>query len=400
MTAPRVLMVTARFFPQMGGIETHVYEVGRRLSGLGMSVTVLTTDLTGALMPEEEIDGLLVKRVRSGPPGMDLYLAPSLPQAIVAEHADIVHCQGVHTLTPPLAMATAARRNMPFVVTFHTGGHSSPVRTAARGLQWAALGPLFRRADRLIAVSEFEAADFSKRLALPMDRFDLIPNGGTLAPDEESGASEGEAEQAPLGFSFPSDGPLVLSIGRLERYKGHHRVLKAFSVVHQAMPDARLLIVGSGPEESRLRQAIKRANLESCAGVTSVPPGNRRQMAQLLKQATLVTLLSEYEAHPVAVMEALALGRPALVAYTSGLRELADKGWATAVPLDSSDEVVGRVMLEQVRHPRFPQRLELPTWDTCATRLYEVYDRVLSARGRARLRPLVVSGSRSVRLDP
>ena len=44
-------------------------------------------------------------------------------------------------------------------------------------------------------------------------------------------------------------------------------------------------------------------------------------MAEELSQAALVVLLSEYETHPIAVLEAVALGRPALVAATSGLSE-------------------------------------------------------------------------------
>ncbi|MBE3558221.1 MAG: hypothetical protein IMW89_03230 [Ktedonobacteraceae bacterium] len=39
----RLLMVTPRYFPYMGGIETHVYEVGRRLAAAGVHVTLLTT---------------------------------------------------------------------------------------------------------------------------------------------------------------------------------------------------------------------------------------------------------------------------------------------------------------------------------------------------------------------
>jgi len=59
-------------------------------------------------------------------------------------------------------------------------------------------------------------------------------------------------------------------------------------------------------------------------------------MAEMLSQAMLVALLSEYEAHPVAVMEALALRRPVLVADTSGMRELAEQGFARSVSLDSN----------------------------------------------------------------
>jgi len=54
-------------------------------------------------------------------------------------------------------------------------------------------------------------------------------------------------------------------------------------------------------------------------------------MASVLSTADLVVLLSEYEAHPVAVMEALALGRRVLTSDTSGFAELAQKGLTQTV---------------------------------------------------------------------
>ncbi len=50
-----VLLVAARYFPYMGGMETHVYEVGQRLARAGIRVTVLTTDLSGQLPTFEDM---------------------------------------------------------------------------------------------------------------------------------------------------------------------------------------------------------------------------------------------------------------------------------------------------------------------------------------------------------
>jgi glycosyltransferase involved in cell wall biosynthesis len=44
-----------------------------------------------------------------------------------------------------------------------------------------------------------------------------------------------------------------VSCGRLERYKGHHRVIEALPLVQQTVPDATLHILGSGPYEKELR---------------------------------------------------------------------------------------------------------------------------------------------------
>ena len=100
-------------------------------------------------------------------------------------------------------------------------------------------------------------------------------------------------------------------------------------------------------------------------------------MADEVSQAALVVLLSEYETQPIAVLEAIALGCPALVAATSGLKELADKGLAQAISLDSSPRQVAEAVLEQLRQPHVPPPFKLPTWDECATDLFTLYQQVV-----------------------
>src|SRR5438132_771490 len=155
-------MVSPNYIPVMGGVETHIAEVAPRLLRAGVQVEILTTDRSGLLPEREVINGVPVHRVTAYPRGRDYYLAPGLPRAMAIGHWDIVHCQGIHTLVPPLAMLVAAQRHLPYVVTFHSGGHSSMLRLRLRTLQWLALVPLLKRAARLIAVSPFEATLFGR----------------------------------------------------------------------------------------------------------------------------------------------------------------------------------------------------------------------------------------------
>ena len=91
-----VLLVAARYFPYMGGMETHVYEVGQRLVRTGIRVTVLTTDLSGHLPIFEDVDGVKIRRVPAWPTNKDYYFAPDMYRVIVRGGWDLVHCQGYH----------------------------------------------------------------------------------------------------------------------------------------------------------------------------------------------------------------------------------------------------------------------------------------------------------------
>src|SRR5689334_15937222 len=67
----RIAMVAARYYPFLGGIETHIHEVGKRMVALGHHVVVLTTDPSGVLPQCEVNDGINVKRVKAWPKNRD-----------------------------------------------------------------------------------------------------------------------------------------------------------------------------------------------------------------------------------------------------------------------------------------------------------------------------------------
>ena len=360
----RVLMVTPRYFPQMGGVENHVYQVARRLAHAGTEVTVLTTDPTQQLKAEEEIAGVKIRRVRAWPAERDFYFAPQIAKIIRQGGWDLVHLQSYHTLVAPIAMYAAWRARIPYVVTFHGGGHSQDWRNRVRGLQQTLLRPLLAGAERLVAVANFEVNYYGRRLGLTPERFVLIPNGCDLAPSATSPSAATAAT---------NPGTLLMSVGRLEQYKGHHRMIAAMPYILAHYPDARLRIVGEGPYKSELIMQAEQLGLADRIEIGGIPATDRSQMATTLASASLVTLLSNYETHPIAALEALALKRPVLVADTSGLRELAERGLASAVPLTSTPQAIAAAVVEQLRHPLIPTHLELPTWDDCARELLLLY---------------------------
>jgi glycosyltransferase involved in cell wall biosynthesis len=86
---------------------------------------------------------------------------------------------------------------------------------------------LIARAEKLIAVSDFEANLFSRRLRIPRDHFVIVPNGAEI--------------EAPVDVAtVDRDAPLIVSVGRLERYKGHHRGVRRTGQASPGRKTARL----------------------------------------------------------------------------------------------------------------------------------------------------------------
>lgn len=365
----RVLEVAARYLPDLGGIETHIYEVSRRLAA-EFEITVLATDRTGIRPAREQAAGFEVVRTRAYPADRDYYLAPHLYGLVRGSGVDVVHCQGIHTPVPVQAMLAARRAGIPYVVTFHTGGHSSSLRSSVRSTQWRALGRLLRGAAALIAVSRFERDMFAERCRIPLDRFEVIRNGGGL-PE-----LDGPVVRRP---------GLIVSSGRLEEYKGHHRVIEAMPFVLRSEPAARLHILGSGPYESALRTRIEALGLGQVVTIEHIPPQQRSMMAELLASASVFAAMSDYEAHPVAVMEALALGVPVVGLDVAGIGDLVSEGMVTGIEPGSPPDVLAAALVAAIRNPAPVQIADLPTWESSAASLGEVYRRVARPTGtRAR----------------
>jgi glycogen synthase len=357
--ALRVLVVTPRYFPYMGGVENHVYQVTRRLAARGVQVTLLTTDPRQRLPAHEQNAGVEIRRVPSWPAREDLFFAPQVYSQVLSGNWDVVHVQSYHTLVAPLAMLAARQAGLPYLVTFHGGGHSSPLRSRLRGAHRGLLRPLLRGAQRLVATARFEIEAYGRELGLPPERFALIPNGSDLDL---------------AGPPPPRQPGLIASLGRLERYKGHQHILAAMPHILARAPHARLWIAGEGPYRPELERLARRLGVSRQVDIHAVPAAQRATWAAQLRRVSLAVLMSEFETHPMALLEALACGCQALVADTSGLSELAQDGYAAAVPLGSPPERTAAQALALLeRSPASRPAPPLPSWEACTTALLDLY---------------------------
>lgn len=358
----RVAMVSTRAQPEIGGVEAHVAEVAGRLVAQGYELELLTTDRNGDLPKvERHPEGYLVRRFRSYPKNRDYYFSAGLFWAVLRAKADLIHVQGVHTAVPPEAMLAAWLRRKPYLLTFHTGGHSSALRERTRGTQWRILAPLLRRAKRLIGVSVYEGHRFDEILGWAPGTITVIRNGGSLPKVEGVAPVPGR----------------IISSGRVERYKGHHKVIEALPHLLAEHPDAHVQVLGHGPYEAELYALAESLGVRDRVSIEFIPPVDRKAMAERVASASAMTLLSDYEAHPVAVMEALTLGTPAVVSRTSGLTELADAGLVVGIEQDATPQETAAAIARQFTDPVRPDPATLPTWETCVAGVADTYDSIV-----------------------
>lgn len=150
-------------------------------------------------------------------------------------------------------------------------------------------------------------------------RMDVVANGVDVEALRPRDAGEARAR---LGLP---DAPTVVCVGRLAEQKGQDLLLAAWAAVLAAVPDARLVLVGDGPE---------RAALEAAAPDGVLFAGARPDAAEWLTAADVVALPSRWESTPLVSLEAMALGRPVVAFEVDGIRAAFG---GTGVVLDPGD---------------------------------------------------------------
>ncbi len=196
------------------------------------------------------------------------------------------------------------------VVTFCRGSdiHSIARKPAqARLIAWA-----LRRSAKVFAVSESLKADV---VALGVDRAHVvvIPNGIEL---ERFARVSRDVARARLGFS--DQRKLVVCVSRLSHEKGVDVLLDA--VAHIKTSDARVVIVGDGPEESALKSRAQRAGIVDRVLFAGARPHD--DVPIWIAAADVAVLSSRKEGYPNAVVEYLACGRPVVATRVGGVPEI------------------------------------------------------------------------------
>ncbi len=113
--------------------------------------------------------------------------------------------------------------------------------------------------------------------------------------------------------------PLVSYVGRLKRYKRIDLLVQAFAKVRAEVPDARLVIAGSGDQEGPLRELVLNLGLESCVEIAGYI--DDRSKVDLLQRSWCFVTPSSMEGWGIAAIEANACGTPAIAYDVPGLRE-------------------------------------------------------------------------------
>jgi glycosyltransferase involved in cell wall biosynthesis len=190
---------------------------------------------------------------------------------------------------------------------------------------WSYQGQLLRRfldreviaraAHVVLAVSREDRRRMIEIEHIDPDRIRFIPNGIPPKP-----LAHGAVVRAELGI--PPEAPVIGTVGSLRPQKALPFLIECAALLTPDFPALRVLIVGDGSEETRIRSLIRTHDL----GQTVILLGHRSDVPEIIAALDVAVSTSDWEGSPLSVMEYMAAGKPIVATRVGGVPDLVTNG--------------------------------------------------------------------------
>ena len=300
--------------PDLGGAQSHVYEVMSGMKQYGYEA-VLLVGKRGWLTDKADELGIktyvIENMVREISPLKDLKAIYAIRSILLKEKPSLVHC---HSSKAGIVGRIAARLcNIPNVFTAHGWAFTDGVQPGKRFVYRNIENLVGYITDKIICVSEYDLDLGRKYLPAHADKMAAIHN---CIPDVSPNLVRDwdKAEK--------HDGLNCIVVARFSKPKRNIEILQIVRELLNAGKNIKVTFVGDGPDFCKAKMVADELQL----GESVVFLGARTDVAELLPKFDVFLLLSNWEGFPISIIEAMRAGLPVIASDVGGVKEAVKDG--------------------------------------------------------------------------
>jgi phosphatidylinositol alpha-1,6-mannosyltransferase len=386
-----VLLAVDAYLPWSGGSRIYYDNLYRRLAGwYGLSIRVETSHCEGDEVFDRQGNsrGLHIRRNGARLPDWSVKRAPALARKVlriaragIQSGPAAVHCGD---LFPQdfAGMLLHKAAGFPFLVFVH-GDEIS--QTERRRLQPRIRNLICRSADAVVAANSYA---YERAIAIcgGAQRVTMITPGvdcGIFRPGERP-----EWISREYGLC---NSPVVVTVARLVKKKGHETVLRSLPTVLKAVPDLKYLVVGGGPEESRLKKLAAELGLGHCVRFTGDVPhhllGDFYRAGDVFCMVNQEDASGDIESFGMVFIEAGASGKPVIGGRSGGTgQSIVDGKTGFLCPAGDSGRLCTLLLLllenaglrQRMGEAGLDRARQDFDWDLRAQQLFEIHQGIVN----------------------
>ena len=305
MKKRHVCQITPYLYPFPGGQEIHTYMLSKHLAKLGWKVSIVTTNFPKGSSYEEQNGVEIYRTLRICNPMYNPF-TPTMIPILFNLDVDIYHAHSYWNFSTNFASFASKLKKVPIIITSH--GYQplkSFIGKFVRTFYLKTLGKFTLDNVNYMLLYHPQDKSILRSLGISEENIELIPN----AIDMDEFDPSIDAIDLINRYRLENT-KQILFVGRLIQRKGCEFIVRAMPQILKEVPNAKLLVVGDGPEEDRLKKLIKNLNIDDSVILFGYIRPLGTLLKKIYKSSHLLVLPSLDECMSRTILEAMSMELP------------------------------------------------------------------------------------------
>lgn len=343
MAKPKPTICQVLHSLEVGGAEVLAARLARHLGREYRFLFACLDDL-GTLGRQLRDEGFQVQ-ILGRRPGWDWECSKRLAAWVRKQQVDVLHA---HQYTPFFYSATARLLCRRPSILFTEHGRWFP--DYPRRKRMVANRLLLEPRDRVVGVGHSVRRALIDNEGIAAERVDVIYNGIDVSAFQ-NGVTRHAAARREMGVG--ADDFVIIQVARLDALKNHQTAIRTFEQVVRRRRDARLVLVGDGPELAAIEESVRARKLESSVRLLGLRP----DVPALLAGADVFLLTSLSEGIPLTVIEAMLAALPVVSTRVGGVAEIVEDGTTGMLAAAEDDAALAEHVLRLADDPALRKQM-------------------------------------------